>query len=151
MQNVFTIHQDDFAGGAGDSGTFGVRQRGGAFRELYRLLAQRSRMVRDSPLSAGWSDMDDRHDHAGGRRHGGFAFSMDAWTSVTFTAAEVKNPGRNLPLSLALGTGIVILLYTLANVAYLRVLPLAGDPAGAKASRWRGELNSRRTGASPLP
>jgi APA family basic amino acid/polyamine antiporter len=61
----------------------------------------------------------------------GSLFSMDAWTSVTFTAAEVKNPGRNLPLSLALGTGTVILLYTLANVAYLRVLPLSGDPQGA--------------------
>ena len=47
---------------------------------------------------------------------------MDAWNNITFTAAEVKNPSRNLPLSLAFGTGIVILLYTLANVAYLRVL-----------------------------
>jgi basic amino acid/polyamine antiporter, APA family len=63
----------------------------------------------------------------------GSLFSMDAWNSVTFTAAEVKNPGRNLPLSLALGTAIVILLYTLANVAYLRVLPLAGDAHGATA------------------
>jgi basic amino acid/polyamine antiporter, APA family len=63
----------------------------------------------------------------------GSLFSMDAWNSVTFTAAEVKKPGRNLPLSLALGTGTVILLYTLANVAYLRILPLSGDPNGATA------------------
>ena len=63
----------------------------------------------------------------------GSLFSMDAWNNVTFTAAEVKNPGRNLPLSLALGTGTVILLYTLANVAYLRVLPITGDPHGATA------------------
>src|SRR5271154_7155473 len=63
----------------------------------------------------------------------GSLFAMDAWNSVTFTAAEVKSPGRNLPLSLALGTGIVILLYVLANVAYLRVLPLSGDPHGATA------------------
>ncbi|MGA3294285.1 MAG: amino acid permease [Candidatus Acidiferrales bacterium] len=63
----------------------------------------------------------------------GSLFAMDAWNSVTFTAAEVKNPSRNLPLSLALGTGIVILLYTLANVAYLRVLPISGDPHGATA------------------
>lgn len=63
----------------------------------------------------------------------GSLFSMDAWNSVTFTAAEVKNPGRNLPVSLALGTAIVILLYTLANVAYLRVLPLSGDAHGATA------------------
>jgi APA family basic amino acid/polyamine antiporter len=61
----------------------------------------------------------------------GSLFAMDAWNNVTFTAAEVKDPSRNLPLSLALGTGTVILLYTLANVAYLRVLPLSGDPQGA--------------------
>ena len=63
----------------------------------------------------------------------GALFSADAWNNITFTAAEVKNPSRNLPLSLALGTGIVILLYTLANVAYLRVLPITGDPNGATA------------------
>jgi basic amino acid/polyamine antiporter, APA family len=63
----------------------------------------------------------------------GALFSADAWNNITFTAAEVKNPSRNLPLSLALGTGIVILLYTLANVAYLRVLPISGDPHGATA------------------
>jgi basic amino acid/polyamine antiporter, APA family len=63
----------------------------------------------------------------------GALFSADAWNNITFTAAEVKNPSRNLPLSLALGTGIVILLYSLANVAYLRVLPISGDPNGATA------------------
>ena len=61
----------------------------------------------------------------------GSLFSADAWNNVTFTAGEVKNPRRNLPLSLALGTGIVIGLYVLANVAYLNVLPLHGDPQGA--------------------
>jgi APA family basic amino acid/polyamine antiporter len=63
----------------------------------------------------------------------GSLFAMDAWNNVTFTAAEVKKPHRDLPLSLALGTGLVILLYTLANVAYLRVLPISGDPHGATA------------------
>jgi APA family basic amino acid/polyamine antiporter len=63
----------------------------------------------------------------------GSLFAMDAWNNVTFTAGEVKNPNRNLPWSLALGTGTVILLYTLANLAYLRVLPLRGDPHGATA------------------
>ena len=63
----------------------------------------------------------------------GSLFAMDAWNNVTFTAAEVKNPSRNLPLSLAFGAGLVVLLYTLANVAYLRVLPISGDPAGATA------------------
>jgi len=63
----------------------------------------------------------------------GSLFAMDAWNNVTFTAAEVKAPSRNLPLSLALGTGLVILLYTLANLAYLRVLPLSGSPSGSTA------------------
>jgi APA family basic amino acid/polyamine antiporter len=52
-------------------------------------------------------------------------FSADAWHNVTFTAGEVKNPKRNLPLSLLLGTGGVITLYLLANVAYLMTLRFA--------------------------
>jgi len=63
----------------------------------------------------------------------GSLFSMDAWNNITFTAAEVKRPGRDLPLSLVLGTGIVISLYMLANVAYLRVLPILGDAHGPTA------------------
>jgi len=54
----------------------------------------------------------------------GSLFSADAWNNITFTAGEVKDPRRNLPLSLAFGTGLVIALYMLANVAYLCVLPL---------------------------
>jgi APA family basic amino acid/polyamine antiporter len=50
-------------------------------------------------------------------------FSADAWNNITFTAGEVKDPRRNIPLSLALGTGLVIALYLLANVAYLVTLP----------------------------
>jgi len=61
----------------------------------------------------------------------GSLFSADAWNNVTFTAGEVRNPQRNLPLSLALGTGTVLSLYVLANFAYLLVLPLHGDPHGA--------------------
>lgn len=49
-------------------------------------------------------------------------FSADAWHNVTFTAGEVKDPKRNLPLSLLLGAGGVIILYLLANVAYLVTL-----------------------------
>jgi APA family basic amino acid/polyamine antiporter len=60
----------------------------------------------------------------------GSLFSSDAWNNVTFTAGEVRDPQRNLPLSLALGTGAVILLYVLANVVYLCVLPLVGDMHG---------------------
>jgi APA family basic amino acid/polyamine antiporter len=61
----------------------------------------------------------------------GSLFSADAWNNVTFTAGEVKNPSRNLPLSLALGTGVVIALYLACNFIYLSTLPLAGDPGGA--------------------
>ncbi|SNS83339.1 amino acid/polyamine/organocation transporter, APC superfamily [Granulicella rosea] len=57
----------------------------------------------------------------------GSLFSSDAWNNVTFTAGEIRNPKRNLPLSLALGTGVVLLLYILCNFVYLSVLPLAGD------------------------
>jgi len=60
----------------------------------------------------------------------GSLFSADAWNNVTFTAGEVKNPQRNLPLSLALGTGAVILIYLAANIVYLLALPLMGDPHG---------------------
>ncbi|MBA3658425.1 MAG: amino acid permease [Gemmatimonadales bacterium] len=63
----------------------------------------------------------------------GSLFASDAWNNVTFAAAEVQNPTRNLPLALAAGTGIVSLLYVLSNVAYLNVLPFAGDPNGATA------------------
>ncbi|MGD0965009.1 MAG: amino acid permease [Candidatus Acidiferrales bacterium] len=61
----------------------------------------------------------------------GSLFSMDAWNNITFTAGEVKNPSRDLPLSLILGTGLVITLYLLANLAYMRVLPVSGDPNAA--------------------
>ena len=55
----------------------------------------------------------------------GSLFSADAWHNITFTAGEVKDPRRNIPLSLALGTIIVIALYILTNVAYLVTLPLS--------------------------
>jgi APA family basic amino acid/polyamine antiporter len=54
----------------------------------------------------------------------GSLFSADAWNNITFTAGEVREPRRNIPLSLALGTGTVIILYLLANLAYLVALPL---------------------------
>jgi APA family basic amino acid/polyamine antiporter len=60
----------------------------------------------------------------------GSLFSADAWNNVTFTAAEVKNPSRNLPLSLAMGTGAVIALFVACNFIYLNVLPLDGNPNG---------------------
>jgi APA family basic amino acid/polyamine antiporter len=61
----------------------------------------------------------------------GSLFSSDAWNGVTFAAAEVKNPSRNLPLALVMGTGLVCFLYVIANVSYLSVLPFGGTAEGA--------------------
>jgi APA family basic amino acid/polyamine antiporter len=60
----------------------------------------------------------------------GSLFSSDSWNNVTFAAAEVRDPTRNLPRALALGTILVTVLYLLANVSYLSVLPFHGDAAG---------------------
>jgi APA family basic amino acid/polyamine antiporter len=59
----------------------------------------------------------------------GSLFSSDSWNNVTFTAGEIRDPKRNIPLSLVIGTGVVLLLYVLCNFVYLSVLPMAGDPA----------------------
>lgn len=56
----------------------------------------------------------------------GALFSSDAWHSVTLAAGEIKNPKRDLPLSLAIGVGTVSLLYLGCNLVYLMALPLAG-------------------------
>jgi APA family basic amino acid/polyamine antiporter len=54
----------------------------------------------------------------------GSLFSADSWHDVTFVAGEVRRPERNLPLALALGTSLVIVLYLLCNLCYLAVLPV---------------------------
>jgi APA family basic amino acid/polyamine antiporter len=56
----------------------------------------------------------------------GSLFSSDAWNNVTFIAGEIKNPKRNIGLSLFLGTLMVTILYITANLMYLNVLPLDG-------------------------
>jgi APA family basic amino acid/polyamine antiporter len=56
----------------------------------------------------------------------GSIFSSDAWNGVTFIAGEIKNPKRNVGLSLFLGTLIVSVIYLLANLMYLAVVPLQG-------------------------
>jgi APA family basic amino acid/polyamine antiporter len=60
----------------------------------------------------------------------GSLFSSDAWNNITFTAGEVINPKRTIPLSLVLGTSIVTILYLAANISYLFLLPLKGSPDG---------------------
>ena len=64
----------------------------------------------------------------------GSIFSSDAWNNVTFIAGEIKNPKRNIGLSLFLGTLIVTLIYFSANLMYLSVLPL-NEIANAPADR----------------
>jgi APA family basic amino acid/polyamine antiporter len=93
--------------------------------------------------NAGWSSLHPVHVGVGGPTvlvnllvilavvQVGSLFSADAWNNITFTAGEVKNPKRNIPLSLALGTGFVLTVYFLVSLAYLVVLPLQGDPNGA--------------------
>jgi APA family basic amino acid/polyamine antiporter len=56
----------------------------------------------------------------------GSLFSSDAWNNVTFIAGEIKNPRRNIGLSLFLGTLMVTILYITSNLMYLKVLPLDG-------------------------
>ncbi|WP_131535760.1 APC family permease [Pedobacter nototheniae] len=62
----------------------------------------------------------------------GSLFSSDAWNGVTFIAGEIKNPQRNVGLSLFLGTFIVSVIYILANLMYLAVLPLQGIATAAE-------------------
>ena len=57
----------------------------------------------------------------------GSLFSRDAWNNITFIAGEVREPQKNIPRSLIMGTGIVTVLYLLANVSYLSLLPLKGS------------------------
>lgn len=61
----------------------------------------------------------------------GALFSADAWNNVTFIAGEIKNPRRNIPLSLFFGTLLVTTIYLLANIGYLAVLPLKGVPGAS--------------------
>jgi len=64
----------------------------------------------------------------------GSIFSSDAWNNVTFIAGEIKNPQKNIGLSLFLGTLIVTLIYVAANLMYLSVLPI-NDIAFAASDR----------------
>lgn len=81
----------------------------------------------------------------------GSLFSSDAWNNVTFAAAEVRDPTKNLPRALAMGTGLVTLLYLLANIAYLNLLPFHGDPNGVDAvSRGIQYATQDRIGAAAV-
>ena len=76
-------------------------------------------------------------------------FSSDAWNNVTFIAGEIKDPKKNIPRSLFLGTLIVTIVYILANVAYLALLPMQGT-AGASTAFENGIMfaSNDRVGAA---
>ena len=60
----------------------------------------------------------------------GSLFSMDAWNNITFAGDEIVNPKRNIPLSMAIGTSLVAIIYIALNLVYLSNLPLRGLPDG---------------------
>jgi APA family basic amino acid/polyamine antiporter len=74
--------------------------------------------------------------------------AYDGWQYVAFVAGEVRDPRRNIPRSLALGCGVVVLLYLLANVAYFRVLPLAGIAATERVAATTAEHTMGALGAT---
>ena len=77
-------------------------------------------------------------------------FSSDAWNNVTFIAGEIKDPKRNLPRSLILGTLIVTATYLLCNIAYLCLLPAKGDPTATDPVLQQGIMHAAqdRVGAA---
>ena len=75
-------------------------------------------------------------------------FSSDAWNNVTFIAAEIKEPKKNIPRSLFLGTLIVTIIYILANIAYLALLPLNGSPDGTVVQNGIMFASQDRVGAA---
>ncbi|MES2131413.1 MAG: amino acid permease [Bacteroidota bacterium] len=81
----------------------------------------------------------------------GSLFSSDAWNNVTFIAGEVENPKKNIPLGLFFGVCIVTIIYVLANVAYLCLLPVEGVPgAGNVMAEGIMYANKDRVGAAAL-
>ncbi|MBN1334571.1 MAG: amino acid permease [Deltaproteobacteria bacterium] len=72
----------------------------------------------------------------------GALFAADAWNNVTFVAGELKDPRRDLGRSLVLGSGLVVVLYLLVNLAYLNVLPMP-DVAAAAEGRVAAAAMSR--------
>lgn len=80
----------------------------------------------------------------------GSLFSSDGWNNITFAAAEVINPRKNIPLALAFGTIIVTALYLAVNVAYIVTLPVHGTPTGTVLQRGIQFATSDRVGAASV-
>lgn len=82
----------------------------------------------------------------------GSLFSSDAWNNVTFIAGEVENPKKNIPLGLFFGVSIVTVIYVLANVAYLCLLPVQGSAVPGSSVLEQGMMYAQkdRVGAAAL-
>jgi len=75
-------------------------------------------------------------------------FAYGGWQNANYVAEEMRDPRRHLPISLIVGTLIVVVVYLLANVAYMRTLGLEGlaateTPAAEVASQWFGGMGER--------
>ena len=75
-------------------------------------------------------------------------FTYSGWNAAAYMAEEIRDPGRNVPLALGLGTVAVIAIYLLLNVLYLYVMPVgrAGRRSGQRARRHRRKLLGVRAG-----
>ena len=81
----------------------------------------------------------------------GALFSSDAWNNLTFAAEEVRDPERTVRRALVAGTTLVVVLYLVATLAYLVVLPALGDPSGANAlSRGISAADRDRVGSAVM-
>lgn len=78
----------------------------------------------------------------------GSLFSSDAWNNVTFIAGEIKNPAVNIPKSLFLGTLIVTIIYVLANLGYMSLLPVRGAPVPDLYGQGISHALNERVGAA---
>jgi APA family basic amino acid/polyamine antiporter len=78
----------------------------------------------------------------------GCFLAYDGWQYIALVAGEVREPSRNIPRSIALGTASVVLLYLLANVAYLRVLPLSRIAATERVAAVTAEQTMGHIGAT---
>ncbi len=102
----------------------------------FQKLQMNNGLVEKTPITGWWGIMS-----AVAIASVGSVFSSFGWDNITFVAGEIKNPKRNIGLSLFLGASIVISIYILANLVYLRVLPIEGiafaeaDRVGVEATK----------------
>ena len=108
-----------------------------------------SAFLSDVPVAFKWSSTHSAFSsyHVGLAMLGCFV-AYDGWHAISFVAGEVRQPKRNLPLSLGVGVSVVILIYLLANLAYMRVLPLAGIAAAERVAATTAEQTMGSIGAT---